>query len=106
MYDGEEKDIVFKDHLIRTYSTLKVESLGCDEDQKISDMHRVLKVESLGCDEDQKISDMHRVSQNARTLARLVIEAGTVGITLDDLVKPENFELVVRCTKALSVDKE
>ena len=51
---------------------------------------------------------MHRVSQNARTLARLVIEVGksTVGITLDDLVKPENFELVVRCTKALSVDKE
>ncbi|ESO87574.1 hypothetical protein LOTGIDRAFT_166454 [Lottia gigantea] len=65
-----------------------------------------LKLESLGDKIDQKISDFYRVSQPARTLGRLVLEARSrrpeVKLDLDYLLKPENFDFLIQCTKYMS----
>ncbi len=88
MRDDDVKMIVEEDELIRRY--------GC------------LKVESLGSKDDQKVKDIHRVSQGCRSLARLVLLARTKkpNITLNALIRPENFDLVVRVTKELAYEKE
>jgi hypothetical protein len=90
MRNDEITEIVRSDNLIKRYGALRVESLGCDE--------------------DQKISDMHRVSQSCRTLARLLVqtkkENTTAILTLDHLISPDHFDLVVSATKALSLPKE
>ena len=79
MHDGEIKDIVMKDSIIRKLSAIQIAALG---DEMV-----------------QKKNDMHRVSQNARSLARLVKEARKEKpvIFLTALLKPENFDLLVRC---------
>ena len=88
MRPDEITEIVSGDKLIRRYAALKVEALG-DET-------------------DQKLNDIHRVSQGARTLARLVLQARIerARITMDDLIKPENMDLVIQCTRTISVEKE
>jgi hypothetical protein len=54
MKSDDLRDVAMHDRLIRKYASLRVESSGKSE--------------------DQKLNDMHRVRQGARTLARLVIE--------------------------------
>ena len=84
MKDDECKMCVMEDHLIRVYAALRTESLGS-------------KV-------DQKINDIHRVSQSCRLLARLVLEARKTKplITLDALIKPENFYFIIRLVKQMT----
>ena len=83
MHDGPIKDVVEQDKLIKRFCALKLESLG-DPD-------------------DQKLNDMHRVSQSARSLARLVLEARKTQpkVDMNKLLQPDNFELCVKATKAL-----
>ncbi|KAH3821015.1 hypothetical protein DPMN_122770 [Dreissena polymorpha] len=52
----------------------------------------------------KKKNDMHRISQNARTLARLVIKASEQlpMVSLNKLLCKDNFDLVVSSTLSLS----
>ena len=70
--------------------------------------YAALRVEALGEKSVQKINDIHRVSQGARSLGRLIKEARAKKplVSMDTLMKPENFDLVVATTKAMSVEKE
>jgi hypothetical protein len=88
MRDGDVKEVVVADALIRKEACLRMSSLGRKQDQK----------------ED----DIYRVSQAARTLARIVLLARETreNTTLDELVVPHNFDLVVDIAKKLSTDKE
>ena len=88
MNDDDVKDVVTKDALIKRYSALRMESLG-----------------SKDC---QKLNDVHRVSQGARTLARLVLECRKIKVVkdLDELIEPENFDLIVAATKKLAFEGE
>ena len=88
MHDGPIKDVVEEDKLIKRFCALKLESLGDPE--------------------DQKLNDIHRVSQSARSLARLVLEARKTKpkVDMNNLLQPDNFELCVKATKALSFEKE
>ena len=67
-----------------------------------------LRMEALGPKEYQKLGDVHRVSQAARTLARLVQEACKISqdITLDELITPEKFDLVVQTAKFMTIEKK
>jgi len=58
--------------------------------------------------EHQTLCDIHRVSQAMRTLAILVqASQKTHGqVTLNDLIKPQYFDLVVQVTKSMSTDKD
>jgi hypothetical protein len=62
-----------------------------------------VQIAALGDASIQKKNDMHRVSQNARTLARLVIEARKEkpAVFLSALLRPEKFDLV-RCVSHMS----
>ena len=84
MNDGQIKTITMKDTIIKKFSAVQIQALG---------------EEAL-----QKKNDMHRVNQNARTLVRLVIEARKEKpvVFMSDLLKPENFDLVVRCVSRMS----
>jgi hypothetical protein len=84
MKDDNLKMIVIHDTLIKKYASLRLESLG-----------RL---------EDQKLNDIHRVSQGARTLACLVEECRkTVSdASLKQLLQPCHFDLVVSATKSLA----
>lgn len=84
MNDGEVKRVIAKDMVIKKLSAIQIAALG---DTSI-----------------QKKNDMHRVNQNARTLARLVIEARKekTAVFLSALLRPENFDLVVRCLCRMS----
>lgn len=88
MRDDAVKDIVMQDNLIKRYALLLLESLGRKT--------------------DQKIADIHRVSSSVRLLSRIVIEARATKpvVTLEGLISPANFDLVVQIAKPLSVDKE
>jgi len=82
MCDGNVRNVVMQDEIIKKFAILRMESLG--------DSH------------DQKKNDIYRVSQGARMMARLVLEARKViPCSLDSLIRPENFNLVVNATKAL-----
>jgi hypothetical protein len=87
MKDDGLKAVVSNDTLIRRYAALRVESLGSKK--------------------DQKLGDINRVSSGARTLARIVIEARKTkpAITLDTLIQPNNFDLVVASTRGLAFDE-
>lgn len=89
MQDDHIKEIVSKDELIKRYAALRVESLGCKS--------------------DQKINDIHRVSQGARTLARLVAAVQEKNpsqrLSLNSLVRPENFDKVLEATKGMCIGK-
>jgi len=56
---------------------------------------------ALGQKQDQKQDDVYRVSQAARTLGRIVLLArhSKPGAGLDDIIQPENFDLVVGIAK-------
>lgn len=88
MRDDEITQTVKKDKLIMRYATLRMASLGEEE--------------------DQKVNDVHRVSQGARTLARLVIESKCINterlLDLDALINPETFDLVVETAHRMSVN--
>ena len=88
MKNDDIRDIIFHDELIKRYAALRVEALG---EKSV-----------------QKINDIHRVSQGARSLGRLIKEARAKKplVSMDTLMKPENFDLVVATTKAMSVEKE
>ncbi|XP_050391798.1 uncharacterized protein LOC126810662 [Patella vulgata] len=90
MNDDEVKCIVTGDRLIKRFLQLKMESLGDKE--------------------DQKNHDINRVSQGGRTLGRLVLEARkrrpAEMLSLDGLLKPEYFDLVVECTKSMAMHTE
>ena len=90
MRQDEVTDVAMSDPLIRHYASLRMESLGENE--------------------DQKINDVHRVSQGTRTLARLVTEAKKLDeqqlINMNSLIKPENFDLVVKTTLTMALRKD
>lgn len=71
--------------------------------------YAVTRTQFLARYANQKPDYMHQISQAVRTLARLVMACRkrAPGIFLNDLLRPENFELVVEITKSLAVaDKE
>ena len=90
MKNDEVKRVVEGDALIRQISALRVDSLGTKS--------------------QRKVGDIYRVSQGARTLARLVMAVKktnqTLKTSLDNLIKPEHFDLVVQSTKTLSREKQ
>ena len=87
MRDDDVKEIVRKDKLLLSFAALRMEGLGDEE--------------------DQKVSDIHRVSQGVRTLGRLILEAKkTTLCNLDSLIKPNNFDLVVSSSKSMTFEKE
>ena len=61
-------------------------------------------------EKDQKVSNVHRVSQADRTLGRLIGEARKNNqisiISLDSLLSPDNFDIVVSCAKPMSYKKQ
>ena len=87
MNDGEEKNMVLTDDVLKRYVLLRVESLGAKD--------------------DQKLNDIHRVSQGVRTLARLVLEARKIlpSCTIDMLLKHEHFD-IVQFTTSLCLEGE
>ena len=64
-----------------------------------------LRMEGLGDEDCQKRNDVYRVSQAVRTLSRLVIQARKEkpAISLCSLLTPPHFDVVVRATKAMSI---
>lgn len=88
MRDDDIKDIVVSDELIRQEASLRMIALGRKT--------------------DQKRDDVYRVSQSARLLGRIVHIARQTKpeITLDGLIQPCNFDVVVQVAKQMSVDKE
>ncbi|XP_052264132.1 uncharacterized protein LOC127867138 isoform X19 [Dreissena polymorpha] len=84
MHDDDIKEVVKKDTIIKLFSSMQV----C----------------ALGGKHIQKKNDMHRISQNARTLARLVIKASEhlPMVSLNKLLCKDNFDLVVNSTLSLS----
>ena len=88
MNDDKIKNVVIEDALIKRYSSLRMESLGSKD--------------------DQKLNDVHRVSQGARTLARLVLECRNIKPVkvLNELIEPENFDLIVAATKKMAFEGE
>lgn len=87
MHDDNLKQIVMTDELIRAYA--------------------VLRMQSLGSKKVQKLNDIHRVSQSTRLLARIVVEARKQNpeITLNCLICPTHFDLVVRIATDMSINK-
>jgi len=83
MADGEIRNVVLQDEIIKRFA--------------------VLRMECLGNSDDQKQHDIYGVSQGARTLARLVIEVCKTikSCTLDVLLNADNFDAVVKATKCL-----
>jgi len=67
-----------------------------------------LRLTALGRKEDQKQDDVYRVSQAVRTLGRAVLSArqSVPNITLSELLKPDNFDMLVDIAKKMSVNKE
>lgn len=88
MRDGEVKDIVRSDDLIRREASLRMDGLG----QK----------------DDRKTDDIHRVSQSVRTIARVVqLARKTIpDASLTSLIKPCCFDLIVDVAKKMSTDKD
>ena len=86
MNDGEEKEIIKKDLIIKNFASIQVQALG---EERI-----------------QKKNDMHRVSSNCRTLARLVISArNDIPLpSLNKLLSPEHFDEIVKYANELSSD--
>lgn len=84
MQDDYIKEVVQRDTIIKLFSSMQVSALG--------DKYM------------RKKNDMHRVSQNARTLARLVIKAREhlPVASLNKLLCKEKFDLVVSSTLSLS----
>jgi hypothetical protein len=87
MRDDNLKKVAMNDALIRRYA--------------------ILLMQSLGRKEVQKHNDVHRVSQSARLLARIVEESRkrNSAMTMDDLIRPQSFDLVVEIACNLSFDK-
>ena len=86
MNDGEEKDIIAKDKIIKKFALLGLESLGPVQ--------------------IKKKNDVYTVNQAARTLARLVIEARKTRpcLTLEQLIHPDRFDVVVESTQSMCLD--
>lgn len=66
-------------------------------------------MEGLGRKEEQhKTDDIYRISQSARLLGRIILQARKTkpDITLSELLVPAYFDLVIRIGKILSTDKE
>ncbi|XP_061169393.1 uncharacterized protein LOC133178689 [Saccostrea echinata] len=84
MNDGEEKEIIKKDLIIKNFASIQVQALG---EERI-----------------QKKNDMHRVSSNCRTLARLVIMASKDILlpSLNKLLSPDHFDKIVKYANELS----
>lgn len=84
MNDGEEKEIIKKDLIIKNFASIQVQALG---EERI-----------------QKKNDMHRVSSNCRTLARLVMMARKdIPLpSLNKLLSPEHFDKIVKYASQLS----
>ena len=64
----------------------------------------------LGWNAITKINDIYRISQNARTLARLVIKVQnlypSLKVSLDWLIEAENFDTVVKAAKSMTIDRD
>jgi len=88
MRDDDVKAIAISDDLIRREAALRMLAIGRKE--------------------DQKHDDIYRVSQAARTLGRIVMLARKTlpSATLDSLLSPSNFDIVVNIAKQMSTDKE
>lgn len=88
MRDDEIKEIVLADELIRREAGLRMTALGRKQ--------------------DQKQDDIYRVSQSARTLGRIVSLArqSKPDITLDRLIEPRNYDLVVDIARLMSTEKD
>ena len=83
MNDDVIKDVVRSDTLIKRFLQLRAESLGHVD--------------------DHKRKDVYKLNQNARALGRLVLQAreSKPMVSLDVLLTPSNFDLVVESTKTL-----
>lgn len=88
MRDDEVKQIVVSDELICREAGLRMCGIG----RKV----------------DQKQDDIYRVSQTARMLGRIVLVARQTipDVSLDSLIHPQNFDLIVDIAKKLSTDKD
>lgn len=88
MRDDDIKSVVIADELI------------CRE--------AALRMAGLGRKTDQKQDDVYRVCQAARTLGRIVLLArqDLPGVSLNGLIVPRNFDIVVDIAKRLSTHKE
>jgi len=63
---------------------------------------------AIGRKEEQKHDGIYWVSQTTRTLGRIVMLARKAlpSATLDSLLSPYNFDIVVNIAKQMSTDKE
>jgi hypothetical protein len=88
MRDDAVKEIVVADALIRREACMRMTALGRKE--------------------DQKQDDVYRVSQAARMLGRIGIQARETkaDINLHNLLVPANFDMVVNIAKKLSTEKD
>jgi len=88
MRDDEVKQIVVSDELICREAGLRMCGIG----RKV----------------DQKQDDIYRVSQTARILGRIVLVARQTipDVSLDSLIHPQKFDLIVDIAKKLSTDKD
>ncbi|XP_052255303.1 uncharacterized protein LOC127861006 [Dreissena polymorpha] len=85
MNDGDVKSIFMRDTIIKKFTAVQVKALGHESIQK---------------------NDIHRVSQNARSLSRLVLEAQKQKpmASILGLLAPQNFDLVTKCVSSMSRD--
>ena len=83
MRDDEVKEIVIEDELLRREAALHLTALSRKE--------------------DQKQDDVYRVSQAVRTLGRAVLSArqSVPNITLSELLKSDNFDMLVDTAKKM-----
>ena len=88
MRDDDIKEICLADSLVRKEAELRLQGLGKKE--------------------DQKTDDIYRVSQAARLLGRIILQARETkpGITMSELIVPANFDFTVKVAKMLSTDKD
>ena len=93
MRDDSLKQIVQQDDVIRRFLSLRADSLGPLQSKKDNEV-------------PAKESDVHRISQQARNLARLVLECRQEipHATLCNLIRPECIDLVVKSAQKLSYD--
>lgn len=66
-----------------------------------------LRMMSLGRKEDQKLSDINRVSAAVRNLTKIVYFAreNKSSVTMNELIQPQHFDLVVKIARQLSTEK-
>ena len=88
LQDGEVKNVVLTDNLTRLYAGRLMESL-CPK-------------------ADRRPRDVDEVRRKVRLLGRLIIAAREKmpNICLDELIRPSKFDLIVRCVRSMTTQKD